>query len=238
MYIVGKEEALRFANERLTKSKETALRQITGDQCRSYVDDHPQMLKDALVIDGVTRLVDVYTFREFYYIEDGKKVSDIEFEGAAYAVQLIETGEIARPYLPYGKGSTFELSLMPEDQEFGPNGRKSFSGLRFEMPKPDRIGKGTTKKLIGWFDYLRAENEAKKEYTRKAIERNRKMQEAVKAKFPNAYIKLTNGGWMEYCQFSIGYLAVTLEALDDGGVSRSLHIDAVNVPSTAEMLGL
>ena len=115
------------------------------------------------------------------------------------------------------------------------NGR--LSGFEFDGARPDFIGKGSERKVTAWFDYLNAEDKAKKEFIETAKKKNKEFADKMLAKFPKAEVWRSElDGWFGKIQFSAGYVLFTYEAADDGRFYRSTRVDILNLPTTEELL--
>lgn len=231
MYVIGKEQALQFAKDNCTYGKERFIEDIERGSNRSYLDDDVDSIKSALVVDGVTELVDVYTFRECSGNPYSKEPARYWiFDYAEYCVRLLSTGRIAHPYRPNHRSDKFGLSLLHDDQADG-----RLKDFKSEVQQPNFIGKGTKSKLEAWFGAIEQENEEKKAYIETAKAKNIAFQEKVKAKYPEAYLHILGDGWMSECEFTVGYVKVHFTAGDDGRFYRDIRVDILAMPSTDEL---
>lgn len=231
-HVIGKEEALEFARQNLTLYKSSYLEDIERGFKRHYLYDRTDAMKEALVIDGVSELLDIYEFSTGYGNKfNGEPDTYWCFEGSSPAVRLLKTGQMATPYREKQyKG--FGLSLLREERTSG-----RLNGFKFDGVRPDFIGMGSERKLNAWFDYLNAEESAKKEFIETANKRNREFLDKVQAKFPKAESWVNEiDGWCRKIQISVGYVLMTFEAGDDGRFNRSTRVDILNLPTTEELL--
>lgn len=231
MYVIGKEQALQFAKENCTYGKERFIDDIERGHGRHYIDEDKEALEEALVVEGVSELVDVYVFRECSgntYANEPEHYWSFEY--AEYCVRMLSTGKIAHPFRPHYKANKFGLSFLQEDQAEGR--LRDFSA---DIQQPNYIGKGSKSKLEAWFNALEQENEAKKVYISTAWEKNLAFQEKVKAKYPKAQLHILGDGWMSECEFTVGYVKVHFSAGDDGRFYRDIKVDILAMPSTDEL---
>ena len=232
MYVIGKEQALQFVKDNCTYGKQRILEDIEGGHSRCYLDDDIQSLRDALEVKDVSELVTVYEFRECSGNPYSKEPEHYwSFEWSQVCVRMLATGRIARPYRPYRVSKGFGLTLLQEDQAQG-----RLRDFKADIQQPNFIGKGTKTKLEAWFDAIEQENEAKKTYIETANAKNLAFQEKVKAKFPDARLRVLGDGWMSECEFTVGYVRVHFVAGDDGRFYRDTKVDILAMPSTDELL--
>jgi hypothetical protein len=222
MYVIGKEEARKFAE----KNCPYFLSFIENG--RRYNDNDLPRIKDAFEVEECTELVDVYHFSQ--YRNAGDPTQYWQFDGREWAVRLIGTNMIARPYKSSYSSKTYGLSLMYEDQQKG-----SFKDFIFDAVNPNFVSKGSRVKMLAWFNYLKMENDAKIDYVKTAYSRNYEFKEKVLSKYPDARMTVLGDGWMSECEFSVGYVLVRFEAGDDGRFYRSTKVDIVRFPSTEEL---
>lgn len=223
MYVIGKEEAKKFAE----KNCPQYLQSIENGERRFYTDANLPGIKKAFEVEECTELVEVYRFGK--YRNGGDPTPYWEFEGAGWAVRLIGTNMIANPY-PVKSREAYGLNLMFEDQQKG-----SFKDFIFDAITPNFVSKGSRVKMLAWFNYLKMVNDAKIDYVKTAYSRNYEFKEKVLAKYPDARMTVLEDGWMSECEFSVGYVLVRFEAGDDGRFYRSTKVDIVRFPSTEEL---
>lgn len=231
MYVIGKEEAIQFVKKNCTYGKQDILDDVINDRHRSWIDEKLPLLKEALVVEGVSEIVDVYVFSESF----GNKYSNEpehywSFEYAEYCVRLLETGEIMHPWKPSNAAKVFGLSFMLDDTVQG-----RLKDFKFGAQQPNFIGKGSKSKLLAWFGYRRAENEAMKEYISEANKKNAEFREKVQRCYPNARLRILADGWMSECWFSVGYVMVHFTAGEDGRFYRETKVDILAFPSTDKL---
>ena len=231
-HIIGKDKALEFAKQNCTLYKDSFIEDIEGGFKRAYLYDSLDALKAAFVIDGVSELADLYTFSTGYGNKfNGEPDTYWCFEGFEPAVRLLKTGQVATPYRE-NRNKGFGLFMLHGERTDG-----RLSGFEFDGARPDFIGKGSERKVTAWFDYLNAEDNAKKEFVETAYKRNREFLEKVQAKFPKAKVWVNESdGWCRQIQFSAGYVLFIFEAADDGRFYKQTRVDALTLPSTEELL--
>lgn len=230
MYIIGKEEALRFVNENCEFCKDRLLDEIKEGRFRSDVDDNLPALKKALEVEGYSELVNVYVFREIsgnVFRQEPETYWCLEW--STHCVRLLDTGEIARPYKPNRAGG-YALTLMQEDQVQG-----RLREFKADIQTPNLIGVGTKSKIDAWFNALRQENEAKRQFVESAIVKNREFKERLLAKYPNAQTRVLDDGWLVECWFTVGYVKIHFQSGDDGRFYRDTKVDILALPSTDEL---
>ena len=233
MYFIGKEKALRFAEENCTFNKDYYLEQIRKAEGRSYLYDRMDELKTAFEIEGFSEIVEVYCFSEYRdYDNQDKEVYYWSFTHIDPCVRLIGNGKIAYPYESSYRSKKYGLTLKREDMARG--GSNDFL---YKEQKPNFIGKASRKKIEDWFGYLKRENEARREYIDNANKKNREFQEKVKAKFPDAYMSIDKDGWMSECVIISGYVRFVFTSGEDGSIYRSTKVDILSVPSTKQLFG-
>ena len=104
--------------------------------------------------------------------------------------------------------------------------------------RPNFIGKASKKKIEDWVVYLINENEAKRQFIETANAKNLAFQEAVKKRFPNAWLHILDDGWMTECKFNYQLLEIHYTATEGGGFTRQCKVDIMRVPDTKNLLGL
>ena len=242
MNVIGKEQALQFAREHCTYLKDYYLSDIENGAHRHYLDDNLQALKDAFEIEGFSEVVDVYEFRE----QSGNTFNHepetyISFDIAQYCIRIIKSdnprikpGMVLVPWKDAWNAKTFGLFLDREDKV---EGRLKDFKYNDEV-RPNFIGKASKKKIEDWVVYLINENEAKRQFIETANAKNLAFQEAVKKRFPNAWLHILDDGWMTECKFNYQLLEIHYTATEGGGFTRQCKVDIMRVPDTKNLLGL
>ncbi len=233
MYVIGKDEALRFVKENCTSHKERFIREIENGEQQSWLYRLKPEIEKAFVVEGVTELVEVYCFNEVTEERDanGKNIYYWEFGVVEPCIRHIETGVIGYPYECQDSKKHFGLSMKHEDIA---QGMSTYFSYKDEQ-KPNYVGSGNKKKVNDWFGYITRENAARQKYIDEARARNAEFRAKVEKKYPNARIHIVSDGWMSECEFVVGYVLVKYEAGEDGRFYRSTKVDILSFPDTDKL---
>lgn len=226
MKVIGKENAIRYAQEHCTHETERNIERI--ERSLSYRIGDKKKLESVFNTEGV-EVVEVYEFS--FDWDNWKKEPTYEFFDQAYfAVHLLELDEFAHVYEISNSGR-FGLYLFRENQTLG-----RLNGFEFEEPTPRYIGKGTKKKVREWFEYLHREDEAKRRYIQSANEKNRYYKEKILSKFPDARMNVLEDGWMVECEFTVGYVIVRVTVGHNGNIYSEKRVDILSFPRLYDLL--
>lgn len=235
MYVIGKDEALQFVNKNCTLHKERFLGEIKRGENQSWLYRLLPEIKKAFVVEGVTELVDVFTFNRVTESRDaqGHNIYYLEFGVMEPCIRHIATGTIGYPYQSQSSKHMFGLVLKHEDMPIGSTTYFSYK----DEEKPNFVGTGSKKKMDDWFGFLVRENEAKKKYIGDARAKNLSFQKTVREKYPDAWLHIVDDGWMSECKFTVGYVEFHFTAGEDGRFYRSTKVDILKVPSNKDLFG-
>ena len=233
MYVVGKEEALRFASGNCTSLKSRFLDEIERGENESWLWRIKPEIEKAFVVEGVTELVEVYTFHHVTEERDasGKNIYYWEFGVKEPCIRHIASGVIGYPYESPDSKKVYGLVLKQEDIA---RGMTTYFSYKDEQ-KPNYVGSGSKKKMDDWFGFLARENAARQKYIDDARVKNAEFRAKVEKKYPKARIHIVDDGWMSECEFVVGYVLVQFQAGEDGRFYRSTKVDILSFPSTEQL---
>ena len=162
-------------------------------------------------------------------MDDDRHPDTMYIESAYWVLRIIPTGEIFRPW-----EKTRGMFCLFMHQPLRTNRDRDF---RFDMEKPNLIGKATKKKLSAWIDYLHMERTARLDYVNGALCRNRCFVERFRAKFPEGTFRTDPDGWTSEFVFNWERFRVKYTAHENGKFSRHFDLRYDALPTDCEILG-
>lgn len=228
-FIIGRANALKFAEENCTYRKERIIDDIKRDRYHCWSLEQLSVL----VVPSVSVIVEVFPFE---YNEETNERFRTEPDHWSlgdpfYGIQILATGEVLRIWCPDNKGKRFGLSLL--ERNYG-----RLKGFDFNEPKPNYIGKADAKKLRAWVEHVTRERMAEGHFMANAYKRNFEFYTAVKERFPDATLSVAQDGWLKCAWFEQGPISFRYEANDNGSFTRTCSLIYDKIPSTKDLLGI
>lgn len=188
-------------------------------------DSYDRQRYSALEVAGFSEVIPCY---EVYKSDDSRLLDTYVVESRTWVLRIIPTGEILRIWeKSRGKFRFFLFDRFPTSRDRG----FSFT----EVEEPNLIGKATDKKISAWVDYLHLERTALVNCVNSRVALNKAFTERVRAKFPDAVVRVDWDGWTTSIRFEWDKFRFEYTAMENGRFSRRVDVIYSAIPSDEEL---
>lgn len=183
-----------------------------------------------LEVEGFSRIVPCFVVRQTYDHFQKTYLDEYYYDASYWLLEIIPTGELFSFYERARRSKRFALQMH---NRLNSDRCRYFT---FSKEAPNAIGKATEKKLQEWIDYLHEYRAAQELYLSSAMEKNRKIADAFREKYPEGVFRTDADGWTSEFTIRFERLRIKFIACEDGGFTRNVDVPYDCYPTTEELL--